>query len=370
MRGMAIVMVIERYVARRSATDSLSAAKALLWPSPVRLYRASSCDEWSPRRDADVTREERRWLVTGACGHLGGHVSDCTTTVRLFSAWAGDRASVRMARCGCWTCSTARNSAEFAKATGGWLLYPSSDFIWDGEAEGRYRETDIPRPRSVHGRTKLAGEQVVGDAGLVARFSWLYGTPVCPRATTWTRWSANLSQGNELTACVNGRFTVREMNCRTFANRRSHGRLRGVRVRPYAMGKASGRALRRRWVRWHFAPAGRTVLDDGSYEVVLPEGLRELVAARCRYQRGNRELCELPSTDLPFPDAKARVTRSCRSACRCRIAGRRRDSARPWSGLANRVARTPVMALRLPARNLVAATGLQYAGIAWIVAHC
>lgn len=48
-----------------------------------------------------------------------------------------------------------------------------------------------------------------------------------------------------------------------------------------------------KWVRWQFAPHERRVLSNVSYEVLAPDGLAELVRARCRYLRGNRELAAL-----------------------------------------------------------------------------
>jgi hypothetical protein len=65
-----------------------------------------------------------------------------------------------------------------------------------------------------------------------------------------------------------------------------------------------------KWVRWHFAPEERAVLRCGSYEVVLPEGVRELVRARRRYQHGNRELHDL---ELAYADDDLRHRGAIRS---------------------------------------------------------
>ncbi|MBM4020702.1 MAG: dTDP-4-dehydrorhamnose reductase [Planctomycetes bacterium] len=57
------------------------------------------------------------------------------------------------------------------------LVHYSTDYVFDGEAAGRRTETDPPRPRSVYGRTKLAGERAVAAAGgrhYVFRTSWVY----------------------------------------------------------------------------------------------------------------------------------------------------------------------------------------------------
>ena len=70
-----------------------------------------------------------------------------------------------------------RNVAEAAGAAGARVIGVSSDYVFDGTAPGEYTETDKPRPLSVYGRTKLAGEQALLEAGdnTVIRTSWVYG---------------------------------------------------------------------------------------------------------------------------------------------------------------------------------------------------
>ena len=50
----------------------------------------------------------------------------------------------------------------------------STDYVFDGSKGAPYVESDEPRPLSVYGRTKLAGEAEVGE-GWVVRSSWLFG---------------------------------------------------------------------------------------------------------------------------------------------------------------------------------------------------
>jgi dTDP-4-dehydrorhamnose reductase len=68
--------------------------------------------------------------------------------------------------------------AEEAKRVGALLVHYSTDYVFDGGKSGRYEETDMPRPLSVYGRSKLAGEeavQSVGGAYMIFRAGWIYG---------------------------------------------------------------------------------------------------------------------------------------------------------------------------------------------------
>jgi dTDP-4-dehydrorhamnose reductase len=150
----------------------------------------------------------RRSLVTGAAGQLGseivealealGHgvtacdrvaldVADrdrvlqvvaavCPDTVVHAAAWTDvdgcegdtDRA---------WRVNAlgTRHVAEAARLVSARVCYVSSDYVFDGTSGRPYTEWDDPRPASVYGRSKLAGERVLGPGDTVVRTSWLCG---------------------------------------------------------------------------------------------------------------------------------------------------------------------------------------------------
>ncbi len=67
--------------------------------------------------------------------------------------------------------------AEACAMAGSKLIHISTDFVFDGEATSPYGEDAQPRPLSVYGRSKLAGENaLVGSPiALIVRTSWLFG---------------------------------------------------------------------------------------------------------------------------------------------------------------------------------------------------
>jgi dTDP-4-dehydrorhamnose reductase len=68
--------------------------------------------------------------------------------------------------------------AEQCRRIGAKLIHFSTDYVFDGESTRAYCETDPCHPVNEYGRTKLAGEVAVAQAGadyLIARVAWLYG---------------------------------------------------------------------------------------------------------------------------------------------------------------------------------------------------
>lgn len=65
-----------------------------------------------------------------------------------------------------------------ARSAGCPVVHYSTDYVFSGEGETPWKEQDETGPRSVYGRTKLAGEEALAASGapyLVFRTAWVYG---------------------------------------------------------------------------------------------------------------------------------------------------------------------------------------------------
>ena len=72
----------------------------------------------------------------------------------------------------------AGNLARAAARIGARLVHVSTDYVFDGAKDTPWLESDPPGPLGAYGRTKLAGEEQVADAGgewAIVRTAWLFG---------------------------------------------------------------------------------------------------------------------------------------------------------------------------------------------------
>ena len=149
-----------------------------------------------------------RVLVTGAGGQLGRELAevcraagDDVTALGRGDLDVGDRDAVAvvvdaarpdvLVNCAAWTAVDAceadparaeRDNAhavrwlrEAADRAGAHLVQISTDYVFAGYLDRPYREDDPTGPRSVYGRTKLAGEHEAGPQATVVRTSWVCG---------------------------------------------------------------------------------------------------------------------------------------------------------------------------------------------------
>lgn len=71
-----------------------------------------------------------------------------------------------------------RNLSIASKKTASKLVHISTDYVFPGDGTRPYTEFDTPMPKSIYGKTKLAGEEFVkqfADRYFIIRTAWLYG---------------------------------------------------------------------------------------------------------------------------------------------------------------------------------------------------
>lgn len=91
--------------------------------------------------------------------------------------------------------------AEIAAAMNIPIIHLSTDYVFSGDKDGPYTETDTPRPQSVYGATKWYGEQGVAaatDNHVILRTAWVYS----PFGNNFVKTMLRLGQSRDVVAVV------------------------------------------------------------------------------------------------------------------------------------------------------------------------
>lgn len=80
----------------------------------------------------------------------------------------------------CWNVNVegTKNLAQAAKDIDAKFMYISTDYVFNGEGESPFKETDKPNPIGIYGQTKYEGEQIVKQLlvnWFIVRISWVFG---------------------------------------------------------------------------------------------------------------------------------------------------------------------------------------------------
>ena len=84
------------------------------------------------------------------------------------------------------------------------LMHISTDYVFDGHANTPYTEFDVPNPKAVYGKTKLAGENFVKEFAkeyFIIRTAWLYGD-----GKNFVKTMLGLSQNHDKVTVVGDQF--------------------------------------------------------------------------------------------------------------------------------------------------------------------
>jgi dTDP-4-dehydrorhamnose reductase len=206
-------------------------------------------------------------LITGAAGMLGSDVAavaasmshevvaldrddlDVTDPGRVERLIARERPGA-VINCAAWTKVDAAEEFESdadlvngegagfvsdaAAKVGATILYPSTDYVFDGTKKGPYTESDEPNPIQAYGRTKLAGERATAHFNrnsFIVRTSWLFG----PHGENFVGTMLRLGQGGGPVVVVHD-----QVGCPTYTGHLAAGILRLIDGSAYGVHHMAG----------------------------------------------------------------------------------------------------------------------------------
>jgi dTDP-4-dehydrorhamnose reductase len=147
----------------------VTGAGGMLARAVVREAAARGHDVVSLRRaDLDVTDADA--VRTTVLGGRPDVVVQCAAYTRVDDAETDEAAAFAVNADG------TGHVADACREAGARLVYPSTDYVFDGSATEPYAPDARTSPVNAYGRSKLAGEAAAARAdALVVRTSWLYG---------------------------------------------------------------------------------------------------------------------------------------------------------------------------------------------------
>jgi len=106
-----------------------------------------------------------------------------------------------------------RNIVDAAKGVGSFLIYISTDYVFNGE-KGNYTELDQPDPINHYGVTKLAAEELVKaqDEYLIGRPSVIYGSTPAAGKVNFVLWLIEALRRGERVKIVTDQWNTPTLN--------------------------------------------------------------------------------------------------------------------------------------------------------------
>ena len=133
-----------------------------IWPAGTELISLN-------RAAADFANPQSLGALVDAHAPDAVVIAAAYTAVDKAEAEEGLATRINAEAPGAIAAAAARNAAP--------VIHFSTDYVFDGEKDGFYTETDPVAPKSAYGRTKLAGEELVRAANtrhFIFRTSWVY----------------------------------------------------------------------------------------------------------------------------------------------------------------------------------------------------
>ena len=106
-----------------------------------------------------------------------------------------------------------KNIAEAARGVGSFLIYISTDYVFNGE-KGRYKESDKPDPINYYGLTKLKAEEIVKTQReyFIARPSVIYGSTPAAGKVNFALWLIETLRKGERVKIVTDQWNTPTLN--------------------------------------------------------------------------------------------------------------------------------------------------------------
>ncbi|MFZ3113300.1 dTDP-4-dehydrorhamnose reductase [Methanothrix sp.] len=104
-----------------------------------------------------------------------------------------------------------RAIAEAARKAGSYLVYISTDYVFDGQ-RGLYREEEETNPVSYYGLSKLLGEEFCLDQGCIARTCVIYGSRPASGKVNFALWLLNALKSGKEARVVTDQFITPTLN--------------------------------------------------------------------------------------------------------------------------------------------------------------
>lgn len=95
--------------------------------------------------------------------------------------------------------------AKAANEVGAWVIHYSTDYVFPGNGDMPWLETDVTAPLNVYGKTKLAGERALQEhcaKHLIFRTSWVYAG----KGNNFAKTMLRLAKEREELAVINDQF--------------------------------------------------------------------------------------------------------------------------------------------------------------------
>lgn len=184
-------------------------------------------------------------------------------------------------------------AAQIAAERGLPIIHLSTDYVFDGNKQGPYVESDPVAPQGVYGRSKLEGERAVAEANpkhIVLRTAWVYA----PFGGNFVRTMLRLAAERDRLRVVDDQF-----GCPTYAPDIADAII----------------AVARRWADSGWSPqfAGVTHLS-GPHALTWCGFAREIMSESAK--RGGRSVPVDPITTADYPTPAARPANSQLSTAR------------------------------------------------------